>query len=96
MNNLAEITFELKRHKSHLFKNYPIKSLAVFGSFARDEQDADSDLDLLVEFSDNIGIRFIDLADELEELMRMKVDLVSRNGIKDKYFEVVEPELVYV
>lgn len=96
MNTLQEIAMTLSKHKHRLFAEYPIKSLAIFGSYARREQKKDSDLDLLVEFNDKIGIRFIDLADELEKLIGFKVDLVSRKGIKDKYYERIQSDLTYV
>ena len=96
MKTLQEIESTLGKHKQYLFAEYPIKSLAIFGSYARKEQKEDSDLDLLVEFDDKIGLRFIDLADELEKLMGFKVDLVSRKGIKDKYFLSIQPDLNYV
>jgi predicted nucleotidyltransferase len=86
----------LNKYKTALLEKYPIESLAIFGSFARNEQTNQSDLDLLVDFNDSIGIRFIDLADELEDYIGVKVDLVSRKGIKDKYFQAIKSELVYV
>ena len=70
--------------------------MAIFGSYSREENTEDSDLDILVEFNDKIGIRFVDLADEIEEIVGLKVDLVSRNGIKDKYFKAIDPDLIYV
>ena len=70
--------------------------MAIFGSYSREENTEDSDLDILVEFNDKIGIRFIDLADEIEEIVGLKVDLVSRNGIKDRYFKAIDPDLIYV
>jgi uncharacterized protein len=50
----------------------------------------------MVDFSQPIGIRFIDLAEELEQLLHQKVDLVSRNAIKPKYYKAIEQELIYV
>ena len=79
-----------------MFQAYPIKSMAIFGSYSSEENAADSDLDILVEFNDKIGIRFVDLADEIEEIVGLKVDLVSRNGIKDRYFKAIDPDLIYV
>jgi predicted nucleotidyltransferase len=79
-----------------LFSEYPIKSLAIFGSFVRKEQNESSDLDLLVEFSEKIGVRFIDLAEELETILGFKVDLVSKNGVKEKYLMSFDSDLVYV
>lgn len=68
----------------------------MFGSFARNEAGESSDLDILVEFNNKIGIRFIDLADDLESITGVKVDLVSRKGIKEKYFKSIEQDLIYV
>jgi predicted nucleotidyltransferase len=96
MKSLSDIKSTLEKHKYQLFNNYPIKSLAIFGSYSRNGQDENSDLDILVEFNDKIGIRFIDLADEIENLVGTKVDLVSRNGIKDKYYRAINSELIYV
>jgi len=96
MRSLQEIKNTLTRHKSRLFQDYPIKSLAIFGSYSRREQNDASDLDILVEFSDRIGIRFIDLANEIEDIVGFKVDLVSKKGVKEKYLKSIESELIYV
>ena len=96
MRTLQDIRLTLNKHKPDLLTKYPIKSITIFGSFARNEQTDDSDLDLMVEFNDKIGIRFIDLADEIEDYIGIKVDLVSRKGLKDRYFQAIKSELVYV
>jgi len=70
--------------------------MAIFGSYARREHNELSDLDILVEFSDRIGIRFIDLAEDLERIVGFKVDLVSKKGIKEKYFKSIDSDLIYV
>ncbi len=79
-----------------LYEKYPIKTIAIFGSYARKEQTEMSDLDLLVEFKERIGVRFIDLADEIEGITGERVDLVSRKGIKEKYFQAIQTDLIYV
>ena len=87
----------LQEAKPALQKSYGFTSLALFGSYSRDTAIKDkSDIDILVEFSKPIGIHFIDLADELEQLLKQRVDLVSRKAIKPKYFKVIEPDLIYV
>ncbi len=96
MKSLEEIKSSICNEKQHLFAKYPIKSLAIFGSYARKEQHDESDVDILVEFDDNIGIRFIDLADEIESITGIKIDLVSKNGIKERYFDAIKPDLIYV
>jgi predicted nucleotidyltransferase len=96
VKTLQDVKSILENHKKRLFHDYPLKSLAIFGSYARREQNDTSDLDILVEFTDRIGIRFIDLADELESIIGFKVDLVSKNGIKEKYLNAIDSDLIYV
>ena len=96
MKTLQEIKLTLSKNKPYLFTEYPIESIAIFGSYARKEQNEESDLDLMVEFKGKIGIRFIDLANEIEDLIGFKVDLVSRKGIKDKYYQSISSDLIYV
>ena len=87
----------LKKAKPSLEKKYGVKELALFGSYSRNTAIAGkSDVDVMVGFSQPIGLAFVDLADELEALLQLKVDLVSRGGIKPKYFTVIEPDLIYV
>jgi hypothetical protein len=96
MRTLHEIKSILGNHKQRLFNDYPIKSMAIFGSYARKENNDSSDLDIIVEFKDKVGIRFIDLAEEIETIVGLKVDLVSKNGIKEKYLQIIDSELTYV
>lgn len=96
MKTLNDIRNELLNYKNSLYENYPIKSMAIFGSYSRSEQTNVSDLDILVDFNDSIGIRFIDLADEIEGIVGLKVDLVSKNGITEKYLNSITSDLVYV
>ena len=70
--------------------------MGIFGSYARNEATEKSDIDVLVEFSKPIGIEFLDLADFLEKILKHKVDVVSRNSIKDKYFASIKNDLIYV
>ncbi len=96
MKSLEEIEYLLNNHKKSLFSKYPIKSIAIFGSYARNEQKDGSDLDIIVEFKDKIGIQFVDLAEEIENIIGLKVDIVSRNGIKEKYYKAIKSDLIYV
>lgn len=93
---LAKFTELLRRHKSSLFSKYPLHSLAICGSVARGEATEGSDLDILVEFSGNIGLAFVDLAEELEHITQFKVDLLSRNGLKERYFQSIQPDLFFI
>ncbi|GAB4499915.1 MAG: nucleotidyltransferase family protein [Saprospiraceae bacterium] len=96
MTTKEHILSQLTQAKPVLAKNYPIKSMALFGSVSRGEDALDSDVDILVEFSQPAGMRFIHLAYELERILQKKVDLVSKNGIKEAYFKEIQPDLIYV
>ncbi|MDT0646645.1 nucleotidyltransferase family protein [Zunongwangia sp. F260] len=96
MNTLAEIKSKLVKHRPVLFRKYAIKNLAIFGSYARNQQKEDSDLDIMVEFKENIGIKIIDLAEEIEDLVGFNIDLVSRNAIKERYLKHIEQDLIDV
>ncbi len=96
MENLKTIKAILKTAKADLFEKYPIKTMAIFGSYARNEQHNKSDVDILVEFKAPVGIEFIDLADSLEALLKTRVDLVSKKGLKPRYFSEIKRELNYI
>ncbi len=79
-----------------LRKKYPIKSFEIFGSYARGDQTDESDLDILVEFNGKIGIKFIDLAEEIEQKTGMKIDLVSWKAVKKRYFNEISKDIISV
>lgn len=96
MSSREEVIEKLSAFKASVANRYPIASLALFGSFARNEQSADSDIDVLVEFNGRVGSEFFAMADELEQQLENKVDLVSKKGIKPKYFSSIQSDLIYV
>lgn len=96
MYNTAQILQILKDSKSDLQKRYPISELGLFGSYARGDFNEKSDIDILVDFNGRIGIGFIALSHELEDIFKVKIDLVSRKGIKAKYLPFVEKSLIHV
>jgi predicted nucleotidyltransferase len=96
MPDLNKIRNILSLLKPELLKKYPINSIGLFGSIVREDFNANSDIDIIVDFKSRIGIEFITLADELEDKLNCKVDLVSRKGIKNQYFKEIEREIIYV
>jgi predicted nucleotidyltransferase len=92
MKELATI----KELKPELEKKFHVSSIGIFGSVVRNDFSGNSDVDIIVDFSQPIGIEFIDLADLLEEKFHEQVDLVSKKGIKPQYFSLIENEIVYV
>ena len=91
-----EILNILAKDKSALRKQFKVHSMALFGSYARGEQRLDSDVDILVEVDPSIGLEFVTLAQRIEELLGVGVDLVSSRAITSKAMEFIEPELIYV
>jgi predicted nucleotidyltransferase len=97
MTIAQEISGKLSAQMPDLRKRYPIGSLALFGSVVRDDFDPEhSDVDILVEFSGDIGWEFFDLEQELGALLGRKVDLVSRKAIKSHYWEHIRKDLRHV
>lgn len=84
----------LREQRKVLSRRYPIRRLALFGSWARGDAREDSDVDVLVEVDPSIGLRFVDLGDELEKALGRRVDLVSSRAIKPSLWERIEPELI--
>ncbi|MFH0990460.1 MAG: nucleotidyltransferase family protein [bacterium] len=93
---LQEIQNILTFQKDRLHQQFGVRRLGIFGSYARNDERSDSDVDILVEFDRPIGLAFVDLAEELERILGMKVDLVSRNAISKKMLPSIENELFYV
>jgi uncharacterized protein len=96
MTSLSTIQDRLRRAKPHLSQKYHVNTLGLFGSVVRKDFTDQSDIDIVVDFNKPIGIEFVDLANELEMLLNRKVDLVSKDGIKPKYFQEIQPEIRYV
>ncbi len=99
MNNMLtylDLIKKLKSIKPDLMGRYPLHRIALFGSWIHGKQNSKSDVDILVEVDGSIGLRFVDLADELEAILDRKVDLVSRRAIKPSLWKEIESELVDV
>ena len=90
-----EILGILDDHRDKLGR-FKIRSLALFGSVARNEATSDSDVDVLVEFSVPVGLfHFVRLKGYLEELLDSPVDLVTLDAIKNKMREQILKEAIY-
>lgn len=92
-NQLKQI---LGQHQQTLERDYKVKSIALFGSYVRDEQTPASDVDIMVEFSEPVGLLFIHLADYLEDILGVKVDLLTPDAVKPNRRKYIMAELEYV
>jgi len=81
------------------FSNQPVLKAYLFGSFARNEATDESDLDVLVEldYNQSIGLEFIQMQIDLQELLHKNVDLVSARGLSKYIAPIIEKEkrLIY-
>ncbi len=96
MKNPQDIINKLKQLKPALFEKYNLSALGLFGSVVRDDFSSNSDVDIIIDYHNKMGIEFIDLANFLEDQLQIKVDLVSRRGIKPKYYKEIEKDILYV
>ena len=96
MKTREEIVRLLAKGKPELEARFKVRSIALFGSYARGEQQGDSDVDILVDVDPSIGLRFVSLAERIEELLGLPVEVVSRRAIKPSQFKFIEGELIYV
>ncbi|MCD4680298.1 MAG: nucleotidyltransferase domain-containing protein [Bacteroidales bacterium] len=80
------------------FKDKPVLKAFLFGSIVKDYYTDDSDIDILVEldYSEPIGLKFIQMQMDLENLLNKDVDLVSSNGLSDYIKPFIEQEKILI
>ena len=80
-----------------MLKRHGAKEIKIFGSYVRDEAREDSDLDILVEFSERKSLLdLVGIEQELEEALGIKVDLLTRKSISPYLIDRIEKEAVVV
>ena len=97
MKNIEEIKKKLEELKPILKKQFKVESIGIFGSYPKGKQKKESDLDILVEFSETIGFfKFIELEDFLSKELGLKVDLVMKEVLKPRIKEGILKEVTYL
>lgn len=91
-----EIESKLKSLKPILSDKYSVVRIGYFGSYSRNEQTVNSDIDILVEFGRPIGWEFFDLQETLENALKLKVDLVSYKALKEQLKDSILQQVRYV
>jgi len=98
--DLETIKRKIALNKPYLLKTYGVTEIGVFGSFARGDQNADSDIDISVELNhDKVPVGLFEFAGMqfyLEDLLGRKVDLVTKGGIKPLIKDRILSQLVIV
>lgn len=97
MKKLEVIKAVLEKHKPEIQKKFKVKKIGIFGSYIKGEEKEKSDIDILVEFSEPVGLfRFMDLEEYLQTIFGVKVDLVSRKALKRHIGERILREVIYI
>jgi len=95
MKNKKEILKFLKENKSYIQNKFNVKKIAIFGSYARDEANKNSDLDILVDMESSFE-KFFDLKYFLEDNLKINIDLGKEKTIRAYIKEKIKDELIYV
>ena len=82
--------------KEILTNDYSVKKIGLFGSFSEGSATEDSDIDILVEFDKPIGWRFLSLEIYLEKIFGRKIDLVTKNALRDQMKANILAQIKYV
>ena len=91
-----EILLKLKDLKPNLYKDFSVKEIGLFGSFSDDSFHEESDIDLLVVLEKPIGWKFFSLEIYLEKVFNRKIDLVTKNALKEQIKENILNQVKYV
>jgi len=95
----VDLLLKNKKKLQQFFTGKPVKKAYLFGSYARNEANEESDVDILVEldYQQPIGMKFFEYQAELEALLKTKVDLVTTDGLSKyvKPFIDKDKKLIY-
>ena len=81
MASLNQTLKLIKNNYQYLSDEFGVDKIGIFGSVAKEIDSENSDVDIIVEFNKPIGLKFIDLADYLENLLQRRVDILTQEGI---------------
>jgi predicted nucleotidyltransferase len=93
--NQEELENLLQQNKKTIQQQFYVKKIGYFGSFARNQQTNQSDVDILVEFAQPVGWEFFNLKYYLEDLLKIPVDLVTPDALKPQIREHILKEVRY-
>ncbi len=96
MMNQNDIYTKLNALKPVLSDKFFVERIGYFGSYSRNEQTENSDIDILVDFKKPLGWDFFDLQEFLEKELNTKVDLVSIKALKEKLKDSILKQVHYI
>ena len=96
MLSTTDLETKLRKMMPELADKFHVSRIGYFGSFASGQQNENSDLDLLVEFSEPIGWKFFTLERFLEQSFGIPIDLVTKNALKERIKEPILNQVQYI
>ena len=91
----ADVLRVIREKQSELAGRFTVRRIGVFGSFARDNASAGSDVDILVELAEPTFDHYMDLKFYLEEILNRSVDLVMADTVKPRIRPIIGKEVIY-
>lgn len=92
----AEILSKLTELKPILYKDYAVKEIGLFGSYADNTNTEESDIDILIELEKPIGWKFFTLELFLENVFKKKIDLMTKNALKEQIKDQILKQVNFV
>lgn len=92
----TQILNKLSDLKPLLAKDFLVKSIGLFGSYSHETANESSDIDIIVEFEKPIGWKFFTLELYLESIFNRKVDLVTKDALKNQIKDKILKEVNFV
>ena len=96
METRKEIVQKLQEIKPILKKEYAVNTIGLFGSFVENTNNSGSDVDIMVEFEKPIGWHFFTLEAYLEKSLNRKIDLVTKNALKEPIKPYILSQMQYI
>lgn len=98
--NKDEIISILNDNLSTLKNKYGISKIGIFGSYSKNTQTDNSDIDLIIKFEKPIGLKYFELIDFLEEKLGKNVDIITEKGLEQirikSVSDSIRNEITYV
>ncbi len=91
-----EILTKLAELKPILYKDFSVKEIGLFGSYSENLQTEESDIDIIIELEKPIGWKFFTLEMYLEKVFNRKIDLVTKNALKEQIKEGILKQVNFV
>ncbi|MDD5673114.1 MAG: nucleotidyltransferase family protein [Chitinivibrionales bacterium] len=96
----SEVINLLRRELPYLHETFGLSRIGLFGSFATGRQTDDSDVDLVLEFERTPGMKFVELTEYIEHILRRKIDALTDAGISairnERIAKSIRESVVYV